>query len=467
MGRAYRRQTDRVGGPPPPVVEKSTWIRRDRLFEAHKRQCRDLDRRRCHRPGMIRNRFTMRLDSAYTSQKHGRPTHSVPAITHDGKSRENIVSIRQKTYIAKISLLARGGVMASLSPRDLERVEEFLRGLYARRRVEPLIWYVLEELPKLIGTHQVCWNNVVPALQQADVMAWPPEAEHEAYQSALERHLREHPLVRHFSATGDLKVLKISDFLSARAYHNTTLYDEMYRHLRYEDQFAVHLRPLGPQWSTVTVARDCRSFTERDRLLLNLLRPHIAQAFRQSRAMARLARRTEARRVRPATSRIQLDRDEYIAQYPARAQRWIAQYFDDLPSAPRRLPDSVQRWLVLAQRIQAGELPEHAATPLVTRRFGRMLMIYLAAHDEQSGTELVLEERTDLEATESRGDLPLTRRELQVLLAVEQGKRNDEIAAELEMRPRTVKKHLEHIFEMLDVHNRTAAVARLHRLRDV
>jgi hypothetical protein len=37
--------------------------------------------------------------------------------------------------------------MATLSRRDLEQIEIFLRGLYKPRRVEPLIWYVLTELP--------------------------------------------------------------------------------------------------------------------------------------------------------------------------------------------------------------------------------------------------------------------------------------------------------------------------------
>jgi DNA-binding CsgD family transcriptional regulator len=175
-----------------------------------------------------------------------------------------------------------------------------------------------------------------------------------------------------------------------------------------------------------------------------------------------LARRVEARRVRPATSRIQLDRDDCIAGYPARAQRWIQMYFDDLPRAPRRLPDSIQQWLALARCIRSGGMPEHVAAPLVVRRFGRQLTIYLAAEDKEGATELLFEERTDPQHAECPPELPLTRREREVLLAVERGKHNVEVAAELGMRPRTVKKHLEHIFDKLGVDNRTAAVARLH-----
>jgi ATP/maltotriose-dependent transcriptional regulator MalT len=54
----------------------------------------------------------------------------------------------------------------------------------------------------------------------------------------------------------------------------------------------------------------------------------------------------------------------------------------------------------------------------------------------------------------------LSRREGEVLLLVAQGGSNREVAAELGVRPSTVKKHLEHVYDKLGVHTRTAAVAR-------
>jgi DNA-binding NarL/FixJ family response regulator len=48
----------------------------------------------------------------------------------------------------------------------------------------------------------------------------------------------------------------------------------------------------------------------------------------------------------------------------------------------------------------------------------------------------------------------LTERERQVLTLVEQGLKNKEIAADLGIRPGTVKIHLKHIFEKTGVHGR-------------
>lgn len=355
--------------------------------------------------------------------------------------------------------------MRTPSQRDLAQVEEFLRGLYRIRGVQPLIWYVLRELPTLVGTNQVTWNHVVPALHQADVMAWPDQADHDKYQSALARHVHQHPLIVNFLQTGNPSAVKLSDFLSTRQFHNTALYDELYRGLGYEDQIAINLQPLGPQWDTLVVARDKRTFRKRDRVLLNLLRPHLVQAYRRARAYARLTRMVEAQRIQPAASRIVLDEHDRIVHYPNRAARWIDRYFDSLPNAPRQLPDRIHRWLVETRTAKSGLTSKGPVPPLFVCRGGRQLIVREMDKDEgRSGrTELRLEEQTDPRTARRLLDSPLTPRELQVLLEVEKGKRNDEIGQELGVRPRTVKKHLERIFDKLGVDNRTAAVGCLRR----
>ena len=64
-----------------------------------------------------------------------------------------------------------------------------------------------------------------------------------------------------------------------------------------------------------------------------------------------------------------------------------------------------------------------------------------------------------------RKSFDLTGREAEVLTWIANGKSNKEIAAILEMSPRTVNKHLDRIFGKLGVENRTsAAVVSLKRL---
>jgi DNA-binding CsgD family transcriptional regulator len=88
--------------------------------------------------------------------------------------------------------------------------------------------------------------------------------------------------------TGDLRsVLKIADFYSARQWHATGMYYDNYRPQGYEHELQLCL-PAGPP-RTIRPGRTVRlyffrgpggpDFSERDRALLTLLRPHLHQAY--------------------------------------------------------------------------------------------------------------------------------------------------------------------------------------------
>jgi DNA-binding CsgD family transcriptional regulator len=79
------------------------------------------------------------------------------------------------------------------------------------------------------------------------------------------------------------------------------------------------------------------------------------------------------------------------------------------------------------------------------------------------GMKTVQQTATDREAHEEHG---LTTREREVLRWVAHGKTNVEIAELLWIAPTTVRRHLEHVYAKLDVHTRTAAVARLLGILD-
>ena len=57
-------------------------------------------------------------------------------------------------------------------------------------------------------------------------------------------------------------------------------------------------------------------------------------------------------------------------------------------------------------------------------------------------------------------EVPLTKREIEILGWIAEGRTTREIAAILVVSPHTVRKHIEHILEKLDVRTRSAAVAR-------
>ena len=63
----------------------------------------------------------------------------------------------------------------------------------------------------------------------------------------------------------------------------------------------------------------------------------------------------------------------------------------------------------------------------------------------------------DAEALAAGPSAPLTSREVQILASIASGATNKEVGATLDISPRTVQKHLEHVYDKLGVHRRTAA----------
>jgi len=92
-----------------------------------------------------------------------------------------------------------------------------------------------------------------------------------------------------------------------------------------------------------------------------------------------------------------------------------------------------------------------------SNKFGFSAKIALSPH---GGEYLLLLQKSssewDLEAL--RSSLGLTLREAEILMWISRGKTNKEIGMILDTSPRTVNKHLEHIFEKLGVVTRAAAV---------
>jgi len=337
--------------------------------------------------------------------------------------------------------------MPQLGSRDLRGLETFLRRLYQCRREERFAPLAIDGLHKLVGARQTTWNLVGP--NGVQVMATPEEQQHELREAALSDLLSQHPLFRHRVVTGDLSAHKISDFLTPAEYHRSLLYRRLYRPLEYEDLLVTFLSDAvgGSRELAVAIGRDKPDFTERERMLCNLLRPHLVAAYRHAAALSRLYRRMEWQSLKggePLCAELRLDARRRIVHATARASRWVRDFFGPGRTAGS-LPEPLDAW----QRTAAPRLVE-------ARRHDTRLSIR-ADRDPLTGETRLLLEKQRLQGGSAAC---LTSREREVLLGVERGLRNDEIARELGVAVATVKKHLEHVFDKLEVTNRVSAVRR-------
>jgi DNA-binding NarL/FixJ family response regulator len=142
-----------------------------------------------------------------------------------------------------------------------------------------------------------------------------------------------------------------------------------------------------------------------------------------------------------------VDARDRIAWHSPQARRWLGEFFPDTAGA-----DTCVRWLAATDE-DAGlcRRPAPDGRTLLARRLG----------DAGMGEVMWLLSVLPAGVTPpSRlASASLTPRETEVLSWIAKGKTNRDVSDILGMSPRTVNKHLEHVFEKLGVETRAAAAA--------
>jgi DNA-binding CsgD family transcriptional regulator len=224
----------------------------------------------------------------------------------------------------------------------------------------------------------------------------------------------------------------------------------------FDDQIVVSLKP-APFIAAASVSRGGRQYTERERALVALLRPHLVAAHDNVIALARAQARTERLRRQLGNEVLVLDERGAVCSATATAVDRIRRFFKGAPLPPSYLPAELVLWLRQQRCRLSSDEPVRPLGPLtVTGPDGTLTVRSVFDPPE---IVLVLDEQPAA-LLEFVARLPLSSREKQILVAAGEGKSNAAIAAALELSPATVKKHLEHIYEKLGVSGRVAAVVR-------
>lgn len=362
--------------------------------------------------------------------------------------------------------------MERLAQRDIEALLSYLREIYAFSDLEGFASRVVSTLPRIIPSGTVSYTEM--DLQhrkiRADVLS-PPASDYALENRTFHRHVQEHPFLNHYRQTSEGRAVKISDFLTTSQWRNRALYNEYYKEMRgIEHQMAVAI-PTSALPVSITLGRDGRDFSERDRSLLDLLLPHLVQAHRNAAALTRSQH--DASHFRRAVEiseqgTIALSDKDRPRWRDERARRWVEEYFEPARRADR-LPESLARWVGHQRSLLSGEgaVPP-PREPLVVKRPGKRLLVRLVADGPEGETDLlILEERHAPLSADSLRALGFTAREAEVLLHVAHGKTNNQIAAILYISPRTVKKHLDNVYRKFGVASRTEALFEALRALDL
>lgn len=349
--------------------------------------------------------------------------------------------------------------MERLRDREFRALLRFLRRMYAIRDLEAFRTEVISAIPKLIPSEITSYNEVNASQQHNVWHSEPADAIFPEGFEVFDRHIREHPLINHYACTNDSRPRRFSDFLTRSQFHQLGIYNEFFRRLDIEHQMAFVIPTRRPLLIGVALNRSSPDFTERERLLLTLVRPHLMEAYRNARVVTQMLE--ELASLKDALHKLDrglivLTPKGRVRLMTARAQQYLAGYFDS-PTQRGLLPAKLHEWINHQQNdAQKGSFTPRA--PLTMERPGRKLVVRLLEDGDQN--LVLLDEEVSQVASRNLEQLGLTSREAEVLAWIAQGKSNAEIATILDISRLTVKKHLEHIFGKLGVENRTTAAAK-------
>ncbi len=285
----------------------------------------------------------------------------------------------------------------------------------------------------------------------------------------IHQHFGEHPLLHHLPQTLN-GVYQISDFVSQKELHHLeSFYQQFLRPLGTEEQMVLFLpHARSGSWSQFwqtdvplvgfALHRTRRNFTERDRLILNHLRPHLFQAYCNAQHHHQLQQQVaQLHQDLSHLGLIVLNRIGQIQFTTPLATQWLQTYFAK-PTHSNQLPEHLWAWVNYQI---SGFTNNHLLTaclPLHIEQADKQLMIRLVIEQMGERYLLLLEEQT-LSWLNSLDLLGLSPREADVLSWVIRGRDNQSIASRLGIHISTVRKHLESIYRKLDVQSRAEAIA--------
>jgi hypothetical protein len=181
--------------------------------------------------------------------------------------------------------------MEELVFSDTKSLCQSIQQLYALRNPDTFGVDILFVLDRLVPSEIPCFHIIHTQNLQGSHDHLPDFPGLTADQErSMVQHFSEHPITLNMPQTLS-GAYKLSDFASIQELHCLEgVYQKFMRQLSLEDQMTLFF-PNETPWGWyqlsqmkatlvgVTLNRSQRSFTERDRLILNLLRPHLFQAY--------------------------------------------------------------------------------------------------------------------------------------------------------------------------------------------
>ncbi len=335
--------------------------------------------------------------------------------------------------------------MSALSAADVRKVLDFVGEAHGAGDLQELRAFLPSGLSGIVRTDWASYNEV-GVDGSVHVAVSVPEVPDELVADWV-RYAHQNPLANRHARTRDGRAYRFSDVAAREELDRLELFQGFYKALGIRHQIAFTL-PSPPELTfALALSRGGRDYSDRDRDLLNLTRPHLIQAYRNVQARERAGRLIEALRRGVDAGR------EAIAVVDGGSVSFASRGAEKLLRA--------LGW-------REGPAPELLLAPgptgrlwdplLVASADGNLVIRRLPSGSRHSFVVIFEQPRSDLSDVALRG-LGLSPRESEVLRLLAGGRTTQSIAAELGISPRTVHKHTERIHAKLGTHDRAQAIA--------
>ena len=168
--------------------------------------------------------------------------------------------------------------MPRLRHRDLAAFSRALATLYADADTRSLSTRILASVRGLFDCDFATFSLIDLRHARFHASALDPLVPDWPGMDVHERHLPSDPAAMYIRRTGKPHAVRMSDFVSLRQYRNLSVYTEVFGRVGCNRRMGFAVKDRSPVSLVATLNRTGRDFSDEERALFDLLRPHLLQA---------------------------------------------------------------------------------------------------------------------------------------------------------------------------------------------
>ncbi len=189
-------------------------------------------------------------------------------------------SVRKITYVSIVKDDGDREVTA-LSRNEIQKLNLAIADIYALREPGEFFAKIVVIIRDLLSSDTASYNECDSDIRFKKVVTSSPHHDRifRKYETPFMEYISTHP---GFDIASPWQCIILSDVIKPSAFKRTELYNEYYRHLDVHSQMFTELPAPGGMRSFLMLTRAILNFTEGDRFMLGIVRPHIVRAYRNA-----------------------------------------------------------------------------------------------------------------------------------------------------------------------------------------